>query len=205
MPQAEPQIKTQNCHPEAMRLAALSSTGILDTPPEPSYDAITRLSAEYFQADMVFLGFADESRVWIKSYSGEPVRELPRKNSIFDMVLEEDGPVVVPDIALAPQLYGSLLLLRRINAASFASAPVRSSCGKILGVLTIVRCQPHPDLSPEALRMLESLADMVASQLELRRLRTAFPSPGVRRSWPSGVGNSEPTPGIERAAGRARR
>ena len=191
MPQAELHIKTRNCHPEAMRLAALSSTGILDTPPEPSYDAITRLSAEYFQADMAFLGFADESRIWIKSYSGEPVRELPRKNSIFDMVLAEDGPVVVPDISLAPQLYGSLLLLRRLNAASFASVPVRSSCGKILGVLTIVRCQPHPDLAPEALRMLESLADMVSSQLELRRLRTAFSSPGARRSRSSAAGNSD--------------
>lgn len=174
-----------------MRLAALSSTGILDTPPEPSYDAITRLSAEYFQADMAFLAFADESRVWVKSYSGEPVRELPRKNSIFEMVLAEDGPVVVPDISLDPELAGRLLVLRRLNATSFASVPVRSSCGKILGVLTIVRRLPHPDLAPEALRMLESLADMVSSQLELRRLRTAFPSPGVRRARPAAAGNNE--------------
>ena len=47
----------------------------------------------------MLLGFADESRVWIKSYWGEPVRELPRKQSIFEMVLAEDGPVVVPDIS----------------------------------------------------------------------------------------------------------
>ena len=66
---------------EDARLAALASTGILDTPPEPSFDAITRLSAEYFQADTVLLGFADESRIWIKSYWGEPVRELPRHKS----------------------------------------------------------------------------------------------------------------------------
>jgi len=63
MPHAELETKTLNCLPEEARLAALSSTGILDTPPEASYDAITRLSAEYFKADMAFLAFADQSRV----------------------------------------------------------------------------------------------------------------------------------------------
>jgi EAL domain-containing protein (putative c-di-GMP-specific phosphodiesterase class I) len=189
MPQAELETRQVDCYPEAARLAALHSTGILDTPPEASYDAITRLSVEYFQADMAFLGFADESRIWIKSYSGEPVRELPRKNSIFEMVLAEDGPVVVPDISQAPQAAGTLLLLRRIDASGFASVPVRSSCGKILGALTIVCRQPQLILAPDALHMLESLADMVASQLELRRLRTAIPVPAARRARPSSITN----------------
>ena len=91
---------------EETRLSALASTEILDTAPEPSFDAITRLAAEYFRADTVLLGFADESRVWIKSYWGEPVRELPRRDSIFEMVLAEDGPVVVPDISLDPRFTG---------------------------------------------------------------------------------------------------
>jgi len=191
MPHAELETRRLDADQETARLAALSYTGILDTPPEPSYDAITRLSAEYFEADMAFLGFADESRVWIKSYSGESVRELPRKNSIFDMVLAEDGPVVIPDISKAPQLDGKLLLLRRLSAASFASVPVRSSGGKILGVLTILRRKPRHTLTPDALRMLESLADMVASQLELRRLRTALPAPGSRRSRSANSASAE--------------
>ena len=51
---------------EDARQAALSSIEILDTAPEPAYDAITRLAAEYFQADSVGLSFADGSRVWTK-------------------------------------------------------------------------------------------------------------------------------------------
>lgn len=47
--------------PEGARLAALAATGILDSEPEPSYDAITRLAADYFRADTVLLKFADES------------------------------------------------------------------------------------------------------------------------------------------------
>lgn len=79
MAHTEVEIAHSELPQEGARLAALLSTGILDTPPEPRYDAITRLAAEYFHADTVLLGFADESRIWIKSYWGEPVRELPRK------------------------------------------------------------------------------------------------------------------------------
>ncbi|MGC1463648.1 MAG: EAL domain-containing protein [Terracidiphilus sp.] len=156
---------------EDARLAALDAAEILDTEPEPSFDAITRLCAEYFRADTVLIGFADASRVWIKSYWGEAVRELPRIGSIFEMVLAENGPVVVPDISKHPDFEGGGMRLRRLDVVSFASAPVRSSCGRILGALTVFGCQPRRAMALDELRMLESLADMVASQLELRRLR----------------------------------
>ena len=176
------------------RLAALVSTGILDTAPESEYDAITRLAAEYFQADTALLGFADESRVWIKSHWGEAVRELPRKRSIFDMVLQKDGPVIVPDITCHPHFEGHRLTLRRLTVLSFASVPVRNSGGKILGVLTIFGHQPRRNMALDELRMLESLADLAANQLELRRLRNSFHTHGGQRSqaaanaksiWPS--------------------
>ena len=102
MPLAELHTDRIDWREEDARLAALESTEILDSEPEPSYDTITRLTAEYFKADTVLLGFADESRVWIKSYWGEPVRELPRKGSVFELVLAADGPVVVPDVSKHP-------------------------------------------------------------------------------------------------------
>jgi EAL domain-containing protein (putative c-di-GMP-specific phosphodiesterase class I) len=156
---------------EGDRMAALAATGILDTPPEPAYDAITRLAAEYFRADTVLLGFADVGRVWIKSYWGEPVRELPRDGSIFDRVLAEDGPIVVPDTSKDSLWAARRVVCRRLRAYSFASAPVRSFGGHILGALTIFGSQPRRNMSRDELHMLESLADMAANQLELRRMR----------------------------------
>jgi EAL domain-containing protein (putative c-di-GMP-specific phosphodiesterase class I) len=193
MLQTELETRAIDWQQDDARLAALTATGILDTPPEPSFDAITRLAAEYFKADTVLLGFGDESRLWIKSYWGEPVRELPRTGSIFDMVLVEDRPVVVSNINDHPYFRERRLPLRRIAPVSFASAPVRSPDGKILGVLTIFACQPRKPMAAGELRMLESLAEMVASQLELRRLRKVFqghrsrqPRTGrsVRGNWP---------------------
>src|SRR5208282_1252342 len=45
---------------------------------------------------------------------------------------------------------------------------------KILGLLTIFSCEPRRPMAAGQLRMLENLADMAASQLELRRLRSAY-------------------------------
>jgi EAL domain-containing protein (putative c-di-GMP-specific phosphodiesterase class I) len=173
-PQVAIETEKIDSQDETARLGALTAAGILDTEPEASFDAVTRLAAEYFMADTVLLGFADESRIWIKSFWGEPVRELPRRGSIFEMVLAENGPVVVPNIDADPVFQQSRLPLRRLDPVSFASAPVRSHDGKILGVLTIFSCQPRRQMAASELRMLESLAEIVESQLELRRLRKTF-------------------------------
>lgn len=192
MIQTERDTARSNRRAERDRLSELLSTGILDTPSEPEYDAITRLAAEYFRADTALLGFVDESRVWIKSYWGEAVGELPRDHSIFEMILENDGPVVVPDTSLHAQFKRCRLTLRRLAVRSFAGVPVRAENGAILGALFLFGQQPRLNMVVDQLRVLESLAGMAASQLELRRLRNEFqahlprPVPPARRgdAWP---------------------
>ena len=64
MPVTEIETAVQTEDQESARLAALESLAILDTPPEPGYDAITRLAADYFEANTAVISFADETRVW---------------------------------------------------------------------------------------------------------------------------------------------
>ena len=163
---------------EADRLAALHVTGILDTEPEAIYDTLTRLTAEYFQADVVVLGFGDETRLWAKSSWGEQIREVPRKNSIFDMVLAENGPVVVSDVRLHPQMKGKEMQLRRYGLRAFVSVPVRAAEGEILGTLTVLHKLPNSSIGAEEVGILESLAEMVTNQLELGKLRKAYTAGG---------------------------
>jgi EAL domain-containing protein (putative c-di-GMP-specific phosphodiesterase class I) len=178
---------------EAGRLAALAATGILDSEPEASFDAITRLCADYFKADSVSLAFADESRLWVKSYWGEPVRELPRRNSIFDLVLAEGGPVIVSDILEDPRFQESGLPFRRFVARSFAAVPVRCCDGHILGQLIVFSVHPRRSMARDELRMLESFAELASNQVELRQFRKNCRRRGVRparrtqnpaASWP---------------------
>lgn len=156
---------------EAARFAALASYKILDTPPDPAFDVITRLAAEFFRVDTAALGLADQSRVWIKSSWGSNVREVPREDSIFNLVLASNGPVVVPDIAQCTCMQRPPYLLHLRKASFFAAAPVRTLDGKILGALLIVSDAPRPSLTMDELRTLETLAAMMANLLELHKLR----------------------------------
>jgi EAL domain-containing protein (putative c-di-GMP-specific phosphodiesterase class I) len=182
MHEAELETRQIDRGQENPRLAALASYAILDTPPEPCYDTITRLAAVYFGADSACLGFADESRVWLKSWWGQSIREIPRKESIFDIVLAKDGPVVVPNVANCPFVACHALILRIIGAAFFASAPVRTPDGKIVGSLNIFAKQPRSGMTDDELHTLQCMADMAASLLELRKLRCVATKRSRRRA-----------------------
>jgi EAL domain-containing protein (putative c-di-GMP-specific phosphodiesterase class I) len=102
------------------------------------------------------------------------VRELPRKDSIFDMMLAQDGPVVVSDVTRHPQSDTLIPRLKLLGMASFACAPVHSAEGMILGILIIFHRKSRQNMSPDELLTLQSLAGMVSNQLELRTLRKSF-------------------------------
>jgi len=182
MLQAALETTTIHRQKEEARLAALASVGIMDSEPERCYDAITELAAECFHADVVLLGFADRSRIWFKSNWGDVLRELPRQNSIFDLVLAADGPVCSSDIHSDEYSQGVMMLLREAEMASFASVPVRTSFGRILGELVVVHRKTEMEFDAEKLRRLEGLADIVSKLLELRRLKKTFAVPGARRT-----------------------
>jgi EAL domain-containing protein (putative c-di-GMP-specific phosphodiesterase class I) len=178
---------------EKARRAVLRSTGILDSEPEANYDAITRLAAIYFRADSATIGFADESRIWVKSGCGPHLRELPRINSLFDMVAARNGPVVFFDLSKSLCCEAMRRRLKRPDIAFIASVPIRFHDGTILGLLNIFDIQPRSELSAGELMVLESLAEIVSSQLELRRLRNSSvrktirhknATRGSQNSWP---------------------
>jgi EAL domain-containing protein (putative c-di-GMP-specific phosphodiesterase class I) len=156
---------------ESARLAALEGLEILDTPPEPGYDAITRLAADYFDAEPVIIAFADETRVWVKSRWGDAAREFPRANSVFELVLEEDGPLVIPDVREHPAWHGKKLHLPALGLVFLAVVPVRAMDGSVVGMLGVFRHTPRDPLLENELRTLTNLATMVSSQLELHQLQ----------------------------------
>lgn len=176
---------------ETARLAALYATGIMDTPPEPAYDAITRLAASYFEADSAVIGFADETRFWVKSHWGESVRERPRRQSIFDLLLARKASVFIAEIKTSPEFRaGHLQMLRMNEFTSVASVPVRLSTGGIVGSLSIFFREKREALAPDDLQTLENLGEMVTAQLELTRMRKAACGQQPRRTgaandaWP---------------------
>lgn len=181
---AEMETSEQAFQDETARLAALYAAGILDTEAEPAYDALTRLAAHHFGADTSVIGFADETRYWIKSHWGEAVRERPRRCSLFEMVLKRGAIVEVADLAACPNYEGPFVP-GKAHAFTFgAAAPVRIADGRIVGTLTIFYSSSRPHLTATELQTLENLAEMVSSQVELRRLRKAMTRQQTKRARP---------------------
>lgn len=174
---------------ECARLKALAAAEILDTPPEPAYDSITRLAAEYFHADAVVLAFADETRVWVKSHWGSTPRELPRAHSVFELVLAHDGPVVFPTDEMASRPHTSVHSWC-LQFAHSTHVPVRSASRAIVGILSIFFRGARPASGPDEIRTLENMADMVSAHLELRQLKKSIsPAPRKKRARSSAHGS----------------
>jgi EAL domain-containing protein (putative c-di-GMP-specific phosphodiesterase class I) len=166
---------------ETARLAALYEAAVLDTAPEPGYDVITRLAAAHFGADTAVIGFGDETRYWVKSHWGESIRERPRHCSIFDMVLKSGKVVEVSNLAGCEELEGTCVSNKTHEFTFGAAAPVRIADHRIVGTLTIFNLGPRPPLSTADVQTLETLAEMISSQLELRRLRQTIKQQQPRR------------------------
>ena len=167
---------------ELARLSALSAAGILDTEPEPAYDAVTRLTAEHFGADTAVIGFADETRYWVKSHWGSSIRERPRRCSIFDIMLKSGKVVEIPHLVACEEFEGTCVPGKTHEFTFGAAAPVRIADGRIVGSLTIFNVHPRPPLTAEQVKTLESMADMVSNLVELRRLRKTITRQQTRRT-----------------------
>ena len=171
MEQVESQNGKRHKRLEADRLTLLYSIEILDTSPEPEYDTVTRLAAEYFETGCAFIGFVDEERIWLKSSLGIAVRHLPRAQCIFNVVVNRQQPFVLHDTSQIPELHEQLQCVPQLHSGFLAIAPVCLCNGDVVGLLAIADEEPRQDFDIDAIDMLTRLAGMVSTHLELRRIR----------------------------------
>jgi EAL domain-containing protein (putative c-di-GMP-specific phosphodiesterase class I) len=156
---------------ERLRLDALRSLEILDTPSEPCFDTLTRMAATAMHTETASLAFVDETRIWAKSTCGGKLREFPRHESYAEQVVSEGRVVVVLDLdepSDRPSIAG---LHRALGLRFFAGVPVWSAGGHAVGALCVRGYQPRPFVTPEQVSLLERIADLVTDQLELRQMR----------------------------------
>ena len=154
---------------EKRRLDALERYYVLDTPPEPALDRITRLAARLFRAPMSLMTLLDQSRQWVKSSFGLDCREIPREHSFCAHTIQSGEVTVIPD-ALADDRFRQDPLVNSSQQVRFyAGAPLRTPDGFFLGTLCILDSAPGPPLSPEQRELLSDLAATAMDELELRR------------------------------------
>jgi two-component sensor histidine kinase len=155
---------------EADRLAALQGYGILDSPPEPDFDDITRVAALVCKAPIALVSLVADTRQWFKSEIGLGVRETPLSMSICAHAILQPGLFVVPDTAEDPRFSGNPLVTGEPRLRFYAGARLDSPEGLPLGTVCVLDRDPRPEgLTTEQAETLLALARQAVTHIELRR------------------------------------
>ncbi|MCQ8241270.1 putative bifunctional diguanylate cyclase/phosphodiesterase [Rhizosaccharibacter radicis] len=156
---------------EPQRLASLRSYGVLDTPPDPRFDAITQLAARLFDVPVVLVSLIDEDRQWFKSAVG-PIpagSQTDRCIAFCNHALLAPGQVmVVGDATADPRFAQHPSVTGPSGVRFYAGAPIIGLEGHALGTLCLVDVRPR-QFSPADCQTLSDLALAVTSALDLHR------------------------------------
>ncbi|SOD74896.1 PAS domain S-box-containing protein/diguanylate cyclase (GGDEF)-like protein [Jatrophihabitans sp. GAS493] len=153
---------------EQRRVAALHAYNVLDTEPEPSFDAITRLAAQLADAPMALVGLIDESRQWFKSKQGMTGCETPRDDTFCRYALHSSDILVIPDAQLDPRFAANPQVTGAPFIRFYAGVPLVSDDGYVLGTLCVLDTAPR-ELTEVQYDQLRALASQVMAQLLLRK------------------------------------
>lgn len=156
-------------HAEDIRLAALHSYGILDTPREAAFDDITRIAALICEAPIAVVNLIDRDRQWFKSEIGLGVRETPLDTSICAHAILQQELFVVADTKLDARFVDNPLVTGEPYLRFYAGALLKTADGLPLGTLCVLDKRPR-ELRPEQIEALQALARQTMAQLELRRV-----------------------------------
>ena len=84
---------------EAERLNALRRYQILDTPPEPAFDRIAEMAANFFDVPMAGVSLVDEDRIWFKSRLGIGASQTARDAGLCSTAMLSQGVFHLRDAA----------------------------------------------------------------------------------------------------------
>jgi GAF domain-containing protein len=160
---------------EAARLAALREYNILDTAPEQAFDDITKIAAFICGTPIAIMALIDKERQWFKSKVGEPKSETPREQAFCAHTILQTDILEVENALTDLRFAQNPLVTGGPNIRFYAGAPLVTPTGQALGSLCVIDREPRK-LRADQKACLESLARLVMTTLELRRVSAALAS-----------------------------
>jgi GAF domain-containing protein len=154
---------------EARRIAALQDLGVLDTDPDPVFDAITASAAQACGAPIALISLIDTHRQWFKSNLGlTGVTQTPRDVAFCDHAIRDETLLEVPDATLDARFAGNPLVTGHPDIRFYAGAPIVVDGGARIGTVCVIdRTARQLDATQRA--TLASLAAITGSMLTQRR------------------------------------
>lgn len=153
---------------DAERIAALDAYDVLDTPPEMSFDALTRLAARIFAARIALVSLVGEDRQWFKSSHGLDAEQTPRDQAFCTYAIMDEDPLIVLDAALDDRFKDNPLVTGPPGIRFYAGAPLITPDAYRIGTFCIIDTKPR-----EGFRGFERnhLADFAATTVDILEMR----------------------------------
>lgn len=156
---------------DPQRLHALYRSMLLDSPPEPAFDRITRLVVKLLRVPVAAISFLDHDRHIFKSQIGlgDPfaaTRELPMTHSFCAIVVDQQAPLIVEDTRADPQASNNPAV-GDLGVLAYAGFPLRSASGETLGSCCALDTVPRA-WSQDELAILGDLARVIETEMALR-------------------------------------
>ncbi len=153
------------------RTAALSHTGLLDTPPEPIFDRLTELVRKILRVPVALVSLVAEDRQFFKSAIGLPApwseaRETPLSHSFCRHVTATSQPLIISDARLNP-LVSRNPAIGELGVVAYLGVPLLAPEGHAIGSLCAIDSQPRHWLH-EDLEVLQTLGEAVMAEISLR-------------------------------------
>lgn len=152
------------------RLAALTATGLLDTPAEERFDRLTRLAARLLKAPIALLSLVDDHRQFFKSAVGLPEpwdtkRQTPLTHSFCKYVAASGEALQVDDARHDPRVCASPAITD-LGVVAYAGVPLLSESGETLGSFCVIDTEPREWTDAE-MDSLRDIAAFVGSEITL--------------------------------------
>jgi GAF domain-containing protein len=145
---------------EPERLAALWSTGLLDTPPADAFDRITLSVAELLHVPIAVISLVDEKRQWFLSRFGLEVTETPRDVSFCGHAVASRQELRVDDTWKDPRFSDNPLVTGEPYIRAYLGVPVFDDAGHALGTLCVLDRRARR-FTPEERQILQRYARIV--------------------------------------------
>ena len=154
------------------RVETLGAYGVLDTPREPSFDALTRLAARLFNVSIALVSLVDKDRQWFKSCHGLEASETPRNQAFCTYAIMEKEPMVILDATQDDRFRDNPLVTGDPGIRFYAGTPLITPDGFCLGTFCIIDTKPGEAFLGFERNHLMDFASTTMDILEMHRRLT---------------------------------
>ena len=154
---------------EIRRLTVLRALELLDTAPEPHFDAVCSLAQKFFSVPTVLISLVEEDRQWFKAKCGFEATGTSKSVSFCAHAIQSDDVFVIEDATRDIRFADNPIVTGAPFIRFYAGAPLVIEPGIRLGTICLIDYAPR-HLAEDERQQLAEFATIVVAQLRQHSL-----------------------------------